>query len=65
MTVEKLLAQARARIAPLSSAAAYRARQDGAVLVDIRPHAFRAAEGEIPGALVVEHNVTGGSAAIP
>ena len=27
------------------------------MLVDIRPHAFRVAEGEIPGALVIERNV--------
>jgi rhodanese-related sulfurtransferase len=29
----------------------------GALLVDIRPQAQRAAEGELPGALVVERNV--------
>ncbi|MBO0772128.1 MAG: rhodanese-like domain-containing protein [Actinobacteria bacterium] len=29
----------------------------GALLVDIRPQAQRAAEGEVPGALVVERNV--------
>jgi rhodanese-related sulfurtransferase len=29
----------------------------GALLVDIRPAAQRAAEGEVPGALVVERNV--------
>ncbi len=57
MTVEELLAAARARISPLSPADAAAAREAGAVLVDIRPHAFRAAEGEIPGALVVERNV--------
>jgi rhodanese-related sulfurtransferase len=57
MTVEKLLEAARARISPLSPAQAAAARDAGAVLVDIRPHAFRAAEGEIDGALVVERNV--------
>ena len=41
----------------LDPAEAARASRDGAVLVDIRPHAFRAAEGEVPGALVVERNV--------
>jgi rhodanese-related sulfurtransferase len=30
---------------------------DGAVLVDIRPAAQRAREGEVPGSLVVERNV--------
>ena len=34
-----------------------RAVAAGAVLVDIRPAAQRAAEGEIPGALIVERNV--------
>jgi rhodanese-related sulfurtransferase len=57
MTVEELLEAARARIAPLGPAEAAAARDAGAVLVDIRPHAFRAAEGEIDGALVVERNV--------
>ncbi len=56
-TIEDVLAGARSgldRIGPL------RARQElaaGAVLVDIRPAAQRAAEGEIPGALVIERNV--------
>ena len=36
---------------------AYVATGDGALLVDIRPAAQRAAEGEIPGALIVERNV--------
>ena len=31
--------------------------QAGALLVDIRPQAQRAAEGQVPGALVVERNV--------
>ena len=31
--------------------------RDGALLVDIRPAAQRAAEGEVPGALVIERNV--------
>lgn len=43
-----------ARIEPLDAAAAVRA---GALLVDIRPAAQRAAEGEIPAALVVDRNV--------
>jgi len=30
---------------------------DGAVVVDTRPAAFRVAEGELPGALIVERNV--------
>jgi rhodanese-related sulfurtransferase len=57
ITVDDLLAEARAdlrRLGPLDAAAAARA---GAVLVDIRPHAQRVREGEIPGTLIVERNV--------
>jgi rhodanese-related sulfurtransferase len=57
VTVEELLAEARARISPLSPEQARAAAEAGAVLVDIRPQSFRAAEGEIPGALLVERNV--------
>jgi rhodanese-related sulfurtransferase len=56
-SVDDLLADARAglrRVGPVEAAAA---RRGGAVLVDIRPHAQRVREGEIPGALVVERNV--------
>ena len=55
MSVEDLLAAARAGLDRLTPAEA--AAEPDAVLVDIRPVAFRAAEGEIPGALVVERNV--------
>jgi len=56
-SLDTLLSAARAGLRRLDPAAAARARADGAVLVDIRPYAFRIAEGEIPGALVVERNV--------
>jgi rhodanese-related sulfurtransferase len=56
-TVDGLLAEARAGLRRLTPAEAAAAQAAGAVLVDIRPHALRAAEGEIPGALVVERNV--------
>jgi len=56
-TVDDLLAEARAGLTRLDPAAADEARGRGAVLVDIRPHALRAADGEIPDALVVERNV--------
>ena len=56
-TIEQVLADARARLGRLSPEQAYRAVSTGAVLVDIRPAAQRAAEGEIPGALIVERNV--------
>ncbi|MCW6010249.1 rhodanese-like domain-containing protein [Micromonospora sp. CPCC 205371] len=52
-----MLAQARAKLCRLESEAAHLAYRSGAVLVDIRPAAQRAASGEIPGALVVERNV--------
>jgi rhodanese-related sulfurtransferase len=56
-SVDDLLADARSRITrvtPLEAAARVAA---GAVLVDIRPAAQRAREGEVPGALIVERNV--------
>ena len=56
-TIDQLLAEARARLDRLSPEQAFRAASGGAVLVDIRPAAQRAAEGEIPGALIVERNV--------
>jgi rhodanese-related sulfurtransferase len=52
-----VLADARARLHRLAPAEAADAVSAGAVLVDIRPAAQRAAEGEIPGALVIERNV--------
>ena len=56
-TIDEMLTAARARLTRLDPHDARQAQQDGAVLVDIRPAAQRAAEGEIPGALVVERNV--------
>jgi rhodanese-related sulfurtransferase len=57
LTVDDLLAEARDGLPRLTPAGAAEAAARGAVLVDIRPHAYRAAEGEIDGALVVERNV--------
>ena len=58
MTVDDLLAAARARLAPrLSPVEAAAAAERGALLVDTRPVAQRAADGEIPGALVIDRNV--------
>ena len=56
-TIDQVLAGARARLSRLTPRQALRAVRAGAVLVDIRPAAQRAAEGEIPGALIVERNV--------
>ena len=58
LSIEQVLAAARARLLRLSPAKAYEAVAEAeAVLVDIRPEAQRAMEGSIPGALVVERNV--------
>jgi rhodanese-related sulfurtransferase len=56
-TIEQVLAAARARLSRVSPRQAHEEAAGGALLVDIRPHAQRAAEGEIPGAMVVERNV--------
>lgn len=55
--VDGLLSQARSVLVRLSPREAYRAWLDGAELVDIRPAAQRAVEGDVPGALIVERNV--------
>jgi rhodanese-related sulfurtransferase len=56
-TIDEVLADARIRLHRLSPQQTEAASRQGAVLVDIRPAAQRAAEGEIPGALIVERNV--------
>jgi rhodanese-related sulfurtransferase len=56
-SIDEVLAAARARLSRLDPPAASDAAGDGAILVDIRPAAQRAAEGEIPGATIVERNV--------
>jgi rhodanese-related sulfurtransferase len=57
VTIAQALEAARARLRRLDPQQARRAQRDGAVLVDIRPHAQRATSGHIPGALVIERNV--------
>jgi rhodanese-related sulfurtransferase len=57
LTIDAVLAAARSRLTRLSPAQAHRAVQSGALLVDIRPQAQRQAEGEIPGASIIERNV--------
>jgi rhodanese-related sulfurtransferase len=56
-TIDEVLADARRRLKRLDPHEAFAAARDRAVLVDIRPAAQRAAEGEIPGALIIERNV--------
>ena len=56
-TIDQVLAEARTRLDRLTPRQALRAVAAGAALVDIRPAAQRIAEGEIPGALIVERNV--------
>jgi rhodanese-related sulfurtransferase len=56
-TIDDVLAAARSRLRRLTPHEAGDAVAGGAVLVDIRPERQRAAEGEIPGALIVERNV--------
>jgi D-alanine-D-alanine ligase len=51
-----MLAQARSRLQRLTPPQAQDALAAGALLVDIRPDWQRAAEGEVPGALLVERN---------
>ncbi|GGV01632.1 hypothetical protein GCM10010182_18980 [Actinomadura cremea] len=56
-TIDEVLAAARARLRRLDPGPAHDEWRRGALLVDIRPAAQRAAEGHVPGALVIERNV--------
>lgn len=56
-SIGEVLAAARARLTRMSPQSAAAAALCGAILVDIRPSAQRAEEGEIPGAVVIERNV--------
>ncbi|WP_231333222.1 rhodanese-like domain-containing protein [Actinomadura graeca] len=56
-TIDDILDDARARLERIAPGRAHAESLDGALLVDIRPAAQRAAEGEVPGALIVERNV--------
>jgi rhodanese-related sulfurtransferase len=55
--IDELLAQARLGLRRLEPESAYAASKTGAVLVDTRPVEQRRAQGEIPGALVIDRNV--------
>ncbi|WP_410674622.1 rhodanese-like domain-containing protein [Amycolatopsis sp. cmx-4-68] len=52
--IDTLLSSARSGLDRVSPARARELQEAGALLVDIRPHANRQAEGEIPGSVVVE-----------
>lgn len=55
--VDEVLAEARAQLERVGPAEANVLRTRGALLVDIRPHHNRAAEGEIPDSVPVERIV--------
>lgn len=55
--VDDLLERARAGLDRVDPGQAAALQADGALIVDIRPHVNRAAEGEIPDAVVVERIV--------
>ena len=55
-SIDEMLAQARSRLQRLTPGQAHDALAAGALLVDIRPGWQRAAEGEVPGVLLVERN---------
>ncbi|CAM3304787.1 rhodanese-related sulfurtransferase [Williamsia muralis] len=57
LTIDEMLARAREALVRLEAADVPIAVEQGGVLVDIRPAAQRAAEGEVDGALIIERNV--------
>ncbi|MGV9671221.1 rhodanese-like domain-containing protein [Gordonia sp. NPDC003504] len=57
MTIDDMLLRARDGLVRLPAEDLAAELEAGAVLVDIRPAAQRAAEGEVPAALVIERNV--------
>jgi len=55
-TIDEILAAARARLLRLTPRQAFAEVSGGGVLIDIRPAAQRAEQGEIPGSTIVERN---------
>lgn len=55
--IDEILANARADLDRVTPESAFLLQARGALLVDIRPHANRATDGEIPGATIIERNV--------
>jgi rhodanese-related sulfurtransferase len=56
-SIDELLEEARSRLVRVTAEEAAARVARGALLVDIRPAAQRAVEGEVPGSLIVERNV--------
>jgi rhodanese-related sulfurtransferase len=56
-SIDEILAAARERLRRATPSQAFAEHGNGAFLVDIRPAAQRASEGEIPGAIAIERNV--------
>jgi rhodanese-related sulfurtransferase len=54
--IDEILAAARGRLRRITPHEAFRDQVNGAVLIDIRPAAQRAEQGEIPGSVIVERN---------
>jgi rhodanese-related sulfurtransferase len=54
--IDEILAAARGRLGRVTPQEAFREQAQGAVLIDIRPAAQRAGQGEIPGSVIVERN---------
>ena len=55
-SIDEILAAARDRLSRVTPAQAFAQLDAGAVLIDIRPAAQRAAVGEVPGSIVIERN---------
>lgn len=56
MTVDDMLAAARARLTRVTPLSAHDEMARGGVLVDIRPAHMRAEAGEVPGSWIIERN---------
>jgi rhodanese-related sulfurtransferase len=56
-TIDEYLETARSRLNRVAPEDLETAMARGALVVDIRPEASRVAEGEMPGAIVIERNV--------
>jgi rhodanese-related sulfurtransferase len=55
-SVDEILASARSRLFRVTPQEAFAELGAGAVLIDIRPAGQRAADGEVPGSVVIERN---------